>query len=886
MTLDAGTKLGRYEIRSKLGAGGMGEVYRARDEKLNRDVAIKILPAALSENGDRLHRFEQEAQAAGALNHPNILAIYDVGTNESAPYVVSELLEGETLRQRIEHGPISTRKAIEYATQIARGLAAAHAKGIVHRDLKPDNLFITRDDQIKILDFGLAKLIQPPMEEIAQTNVETRRVHTDPGTVMGTAGYMAPEQVRGRAVDHRAEIFSFGAVLYEMLSGRRAFHRDSAIETLNAILKEEPAELTNTDANIAPALERVVWHCLEKNPERRFQSASDIAFALESLSGVTSHPSQQTFTRRGISTGRFWTRERLIWAGLCLLLLVAMTALAIAYFSRSEPTVHPVRLALTPAEKTTAAANLTVSPDGLTVAFIANNAEGKRELWVRPLAADTPQVLAGTEDAETPFWSADSRSLGFFANGKLFKVDAVRGRPQALCDVRDVAGGTWNRDGVIVFSGTEGLYRVSAQGGTPELATKVDPKEEAHRWPSFLPDGRHFVFLADAQTTENHHIRLGSLDSQETQILFGAVTRVVYGPPGYLLYVNQGALVAHPFDAKSLKVTGDPITVAEHIAEVGFNHDFDFSVSDNGVLAYQIGGTKSQLAWFDRTGKKLETIGAADNYATLALSPDGARAVAGLLDTDGRQADVWIIDFSRGTKSRLTFDPQSDGDPTWSPDGKRIMFTSNRTNDGHIHLYETSANTTADNQLLLRSDADDIPMSWSPDSTSVLFLRFKTTARATVWLLSVADRQAKPLLESQAFDYGSAEFSPNGRFIAYDSNESGRNEVYVQTFPPSGQKWVISNGGGSLPLWRRDGKELFYLTQDGKVMSAEMKSDSTFDSVVTKQLFQTQFKRAPGIPYAVTNDGSRFLINTPAEANTAAPLVVVLNWTATLKAKE
>ena len=563
-----------------------------------------------------------------------------------------------------------------------------------------------------------------------------------------------------------------------------------------------------------------------------------------------------------------------------------MTALAIAYFSRSEPTVHPVRLALTPAEKTTAAANLTVSPDGLTVAFIANNAEGKRELWVRPLAADTPQVLAGTEDAETPFWSADSRSLGFFANGKLFKVDAARGRPQALCDVRDVAGGTWNRDGVIVFSGTEGLYRVSAQGGTPELATKVDPREEAHRWPSFLPDGRHFVFLADAQTTENHHIRLGSLDSQETQILFGAVTRVVYAPPGYLLYVNQGALVAHPFDAKSLKVTGDPITVAEHIAEVGFNHDFDFSVSDNGVLAYQIGGTKSQLAWFDRTGKKLESVGAADNYATLALSPDGARAVAGLLDTDGRQADVWIIDLSRGTKSRLTFDPQSDGDPTWSPDGKRIMFTSNRTNDGHIHLYETSANTTADNQLLLRSDADDIPMSWSPDSTSVLFLRFKTTARATVWLLSVADRQAKPLLESQAFDYGSAEFSPNGRFIAYDSNESGRNEVYVQTFPPSGQKWVISNGGGSLPLWRRDGRELFYLTQDGKVMSAEMKSDSTFDSVVTKQLFQTQFKRAPGIPYAVTNDGSRFLINTPAEANTATPLVVVLNWTATLKAKE
>src|SRR5689334_22018373 len=641
MTLETGTKLGRYEIRSKVGAGGMGEVYRARDEKLNRDVAIKVLPAALSENADRLHRFEQEAQAAGALNHPNILAIYDVGTNGTAPYVVSELLEGESLRDRLAHGPLPNRKAIDYATQIARGLAAAHAKGIVHRDLKPDNLFVTKDEHVKILDFGLAKLVQPSAEEAAQTDVATRKVHTDPGTVMGTAGYMAPEQVRGRAVDHRADIFSFGAVLYEMLSGRRAFHGDSAIETLNAILKEEPPANTETNPNIAPALERVVWHCLEKAPERRFQSATDVAFALESLSGVTSHASEQTLPRGAIPTPSRWTRERLIWLAVCLLLGASLAALAVAYFSRAEPSGHAVRLALTTPEKSTFPAHITVSPNGLLVAFTASNAEGKRELWVRSLDADQAQPLGGTEGARSPFWSPDSRSIGYFANGKLFRVEAARGRPQVLCDVRENSGGTWSHDGVILFGGPDGLHRVSAQGGTPELATKVDQHEEAHRWPYFLPDGRHFIFLGDAQTTENHHIRIGTLDSTETQILFSAVTRVAYSSPGYLVYVNQGALVAHPFDTKSLKLTGDPTTLIEHIAEVGQNHEFDFSVSENGVLTYQTGSAKSQLAWFDRTGKKVEPVAEPDNYATVVLAPDGRRAATGLLDADGRQSDVW-----------------------------------------------------------------------------------------------------------------------------------------------------------------------------------------------------------------------------------------------------
>ena len=883
MALEPGTKLGRYEIRSKLGAGGMGEVYRARDEKLNRDVAIKVLPATLSESSDRLHRFEQEAQAAGALNHPNILVIYDVGTNENAPYVVSELLEGESLRDRLDHGALSTRKASDYATQIARGLAAAHAKGIVHRDLKPDNLFITKDEHVKILDFGLAKLVQPSAEEAAQTDVATRKVHTDPGTVMGTAGYMAPEQVRGRAVDHRADIFSFGAVLYEMLSGRRAFHGDSAIETLNAILKEEPPAITDANPNIAPALERVVWHCLEKAPERRFQSASDVAFALESLSGVTSHASEQTLIRGAIPTPSRWTRERLIWLGVCVLLLVAVAALAVADFSRAETTGHAVRLALTTPDKSTFPAHVTVSPNGLLVAFTAGTAEGKRELWVRSLDADQAQPLGGTEGATSPFWSPDSRSIGYFANGKLFRVEAARGRPQVLCDVRENSGGTWNRDGVILFGGPDGLHRISAQGGTPELATKIDQKEEAHRWPYFLPNGRQFVFLGDAETTENHHIRIGTLDSPQTQILFSAVTRVAYAPPGYLIYVNQGALVAHPFDLKSLKLTGDPTTLVEHVAEVGQNHNFDFSVSENGVLAYQTGSAKSQLVWFDRTGKRLEPVAEADNYATVALAPDGRRAVTGLLDADGRQSDVWLIDLTRGTKARLTFDAQSDGDPIWSPDGKRIAFTSNRSADAHIHLYDTGITSTGGEQLLLSGNADDIPTSWSPDGKHILFMRFQAGSSGSVWLLATDNREAKPLLQTAEFEIAAAVFSPSGRFIAYSSNESGRSEVYVQPFPLTGAKWVISAGGGDLPLWRDDGKELFYLTGDGKIMSAQINSEGAFDNVVTKQLFQADVKRAAGYPYAVVPDGSRFLINTPAEAGNPAPMTIVLNWPATLK---
>ncbi|HJZ81565.1 MAG TPA: protein kinase, partial [Pyrinomonadaceae bacterium] len=736
MSIDPGTRLGRYEIRAKIGEGGMGQVYRARDEKLNRDVAIKVLPAELSENDDRLHRFEQEAQAAGALNHPNVLAVYDVGVHERSPYVVSELLEGETLRDFLGQRRPAARKSIDYATQLAQGLAAAHEKGIIHRDIKPDNIFITKDERVKILDFGLAKLAQPSGQDFGQTEIATRKVRTDPGTVMGTVGYMSPEQVRGTAVDHRTDIFSFGAVLYEMLSGRRAFRGDSAIETLNAILKEEPSELSASNSNIAPALERVVWHCLEKSPERRFQSASDIAFALESLSGVTSQQTQ-TLIRSSARPGAL-TPERLVWLSVCAILLVIAAVFAFAFLTRSPAAGSAIRLALTIPERTSLAAGITVSPDGSRVVFAASNSDGKRFLWIRPLDSLVAQPLPGTEGAAAPFWSPDSRYIGYFANGKVYKIDAAGGRPQALCDVREAGGGAWNRDGVILFADPDGLYRVPAQGGTPVLATRRDPKEEAHRWPYFLPDGRHFIFLGDAPTTENHHIRVGALDSTDTQILFSAVTRIVYSPPGYLLYVSQGALVAQGFDAGKLKVSGEPMTIAEHVTQVADNHDFDFSVSDNGVLAYQTGSNLSQLTWFDRTGKKLGTVGDPESYDSFALSPDGQRAATGLLDADGRQSDIWLLDLSRGTKSRLTSAPTSEGHPVWSPDGTQILFSSNREADRHFNLFTMSVNGAGDDKLALKADADDIPTSWSPDGQNVLFNRFTTTEHEGVWVLAMS----------------------------------------------------------------------------------------------------------------------------------------------------
>src|SRR3989442_366151 len=495
MTLGAGTRLGRYEIRAKIGEGGMGEVYRARDTQLGRDVAVKVLPSTYSVDEQRLSRFEQEASAASALNHPNILIVHDIGSHDGSPYVVSELLEGETLRKRISGAPLAQRRAIGYAMEIANGLAAAHEKGIVHRDLKPDNIFITKDGRVKILDFGIAKLTQAEGRQ-SQTDIPTRRVDTGPGVVMGTVGYMSPEQVRGQVVDHRSDIFSFGAILYEMLSGRRAFHGESAADTMSAILKEDPPDLSDTNQKISPALERLVNHCLEKNPEERFHSASDLAFALEALSGSTA-TSAQTVAMPAFAPRWFKRRELIAWAVAGIAILIAAIALTISHFRRPPTESHAVRLFVPPPEKASFG-SFAISPDGLRLAFVATDASGKTLLWIRPLDSINAQPLSGTEEATLPFWSPDSRFIGFFAGGKLKKIEVTGGPAQTLCNATIPRGATWNRDGVIIFTpGTlEPLYRVSAAGGEPTPVTTFDKSrgETGHRWPYFLPDGRPFLY--------------------------------------------------------------------------------------------------------------------------------------------------------------------------------------------------------------------------------------------------------------------------------------------------------------------------------------------------------------------------------------------------------
>ena len=890
MAISPNTRLGRYEIRSQLGAGGMGEVYLARDPKINRDVAIKVLPADFSSDSERLRRFEQEAQAAGALNHPNILSIYDVDTHDGSPYVVSELLEGETLRQQLNGIALPVRKAIDYVLQIASGLAAAHAKGIVHRDLKPENLFVTKDGRVKILDFGLAKLIEPRDGSEVRTDLPTRKRNTDPGTVMGTVGYMSPEQARGQRVDQRSDIFSLGAVLYEMLSGKRAFRGDSAIETLNAILKEDPPELSESNSQINSALERVVMHCLEKNPEQRFQSAQDVAFALESSNGVSL--SRTTIDALPLTSGRPGTREWLAWivASVCLL---AALPFVIAYLRPAPKDERILKMSVLLPEKTTMTSGVSpvaVSPDGRRLAFVASF-EGRDILWVRSLDSLSAQALPGTENAlmqSHPFWSPDSRFIGFFAGGKLKKIDASGGPPQTLCDVGGPRGGTWNRDGVIVFAPVPfgPLYKVSAAGGEPTPVTALDQSdlETAHRWPYFLPDGRHFLYFVRSSRDGSEGIYVGSLDAKETKRLLPAALNAAYAPPGFLLFSRNEMLMAQRFDADKLELTGEPFQVAERVAYNPGLGRGAFSVSENGVLAFSGGGGQiNQPLWFDRGGKQIGSLGAAGLYLNLWLSPDERRAAVDRSDPQTGASDIWLFDLARGIPSRFTTDPAGDTNALWSPDGGRIVFSSTR--EGVRNLYQKIAGGGGNEEVLLKSSEDKVANDWSANGQFIVYQTSNPKTKWDLWVLPMfGDRQPFPFLQTE-FNEQQAQFSPDGKWIIYTSDESGAPEVYVQTFPASEGKWRVSTGGGGQPRWRHDGRELFYIAADRKLMAVDVKLGATFEASVPKPLFSTRVISLTEFrnQYVPTSDGQRFLINSTLEETSTTPINVVVNWTADLK---
>ena len=898
MAVSPGTRLGPYEIRAPLGAGGMGEVYRARDSRLRRDVAIKVLPAAFSADVDRLHRFEQEARAAAALNHPNILQVYDVGTDADAPFIVSELLEGETLRERLKTGVLPLRKAIDSAVQIARGLAAAHERGITHRDLKPENVFITTDNRVKILDFGLAKLTQDQTAPVVASALATSPASTQPGIVLGTVGYMAPEQVRGVAVDHRADLFAFGAILYEVLSGARAFRRDTAPETMAAILNEDPPDLRSAGRSVPPALARIVDRCLEKNPSARFQTASDLAFALEALSDASDSAGAVGLVPR---TARR-VREPIAWA-VAALLLLTLAPLAYRHVVERPPAPAPMRFQVAPAVELARPGNFAVSPDGSQLAFFGVGADGIARLYLRSMDTLNVRPLPGSEipagvPSPPPFWSPDGKFVAFQGGDtKLKKLNVSGGPAQTLCELPGVAvGGSWNREGDIIVGNTAGgLLRVRENGGDASPVTGLDPsrKEEFHLLPSFLPDGHHFVYLRISPgAPEKSGTYVGTLDAKPGEPGASRLMPYVVGlayvssdsGPGRLLFLQEGTLMAQPFDPKRLALAGRAVPVAERVGS--FRDGAYFSASTNDVLVYRNADTDFQLAWFDRQGTVTGRASEPGGFRAVALALDGARAVVSRTNPqDPARADLWLIDLSRDRwATRFTFGGGMSDSPVWSPDGKRVVFTLNNT-----FLHQKSVNGEDDEKELLRTGNVDLVTAtgWSPDGRSLLYSAWNRNTMRDIWVLSSDSRTPVPFLQTR-FTEDQGRFSSNGRWVAYVSDQSGAEEVYVRAFASdfgggsasTGGSVLVSQGGGTAPRWRGDGTELFYLSSDGKMMAVDVKAGQAFSAGAPGPLFQTPTGTIMG---DVTADGKRFLLATPVGPSASAPFTVVLNWTAGLK---
>ena len=892
--MQEGAKISHYEIRKKIGSGGMGEVYRALDVRLQREVAIKVLPADLADDEDRLRRFKQEAEATSALNHPNILTVYDIGEHAGTPFIVSELLEGEELRQRLDEGPIPLRKVTEYAQHIVSGLTAAHEKGIVHRDLKPENLFITKDDRVKILDFGLAKLRAPDAGAHSSEDATLRAI-TNPGVIMGTVGYMSPEQVRGHLTDHRSDIFSFGTILHEMITGRRAFQHETMAETMSAILKEEPEELAESNPNISPSLERIVRRCLEKKAERRFQSTADLGFALEALSERTSSLGSgfTTTASTGVEQMRrsAW-RGRIGWliAGVFLLGLLVALPFALGYLRQSPPVqAVPISFSILAPEKATQLLTPAISPDGRTFIFTVL-IDGKGELWQRSMGLPSIQALPGVVGLQgSHTWSPDSRSIAFAAEGKLKKLDLCCGTSQPLCSLPEGASTgdgatTWSRDGVILFQVRGKIYRVPATGGEAQLVLGSEKPEALYQWPSFLPDGRHFLFHLTDKQQDISGIYLASLDDNRTTRLFAADSQAIYSASatgtGYLLYARGRTLVGQPFDAGGLKLTGEPFVVVEPFS-VTQNSRGMFSVSDSGILVYYSGSIddNQQLTWVDRAGKLQGTLGTPGTLDAPTISPEGRHVSFSRKDDPIGTHDIFVTDLTRGVSSRFTFDNGDDRHPNWSSDGSHISWQSAR--NGSYQIFQKAVSGVGEDELLYSSESAISFDSWSPDGRFMLLDRFSSQSKLDLWVLPLeGDRQPYPYLQAP-FNERGGQFSPNGRWVAYTSDESGRSEVFVQSFPASAAKLQISTDGGSNARWRGDGKELFYISGDNKLASVEIRPDGVGASA-PKVLFDLAFlRRVP--TYAVAADGQRFLFVTQGQVAANLQYNVMVNWAADIK---
>jgi serine/threonine-protein kinase len=815
MPLTPGTTIGPYEITGWIGAGGMGEVYRARDPRLGRAVALKVIAENFATDPGRVQRFEQEARAAGRLNHPNIVAVYDTGVSDGRPFIVSELLEGESLRERLRSGPLPLRKAIGFARQTADGLAAAHDQAIVHRDLKPDNIFITKDGRLKILDFGLAKLTQAS----DQRTVTALGHDTEPGTVLGTAGYMSPEQVRGEPVDARSDLFSFGTIFCEMIAGRSPFARDTAVQTMAAILSDDPAPALAS----APAdVERIINRCLEKTREARFQSARDLAFGLQFVSGSSS-----TSERPALSAWRSW---RPIAAALVVIAAIA-TAIAFAPgFRRAAAPSAPVRLTVelgsgTPLPRVSAqfGDNLALSPDGSLVAFAAQvSAEGLTQvIYVRAFSDLQARPLAGTDGGSLPFFSPDSRWIGFFANNKLMKVAAGGGPTQVLADAPDPRGGWWGSDGHIVYSpdrysGTA-LWRVPAEGGAAQPLTALANREAIHVFPQVLSDPRAVVFTSSNTPGAYHHsaIVVQPLPSGTPKVIHNGGYHGRITASGHLLFIQDGNLMAAPIDLERFELLRTPAPVVVGLRSNTLTGGSHFTVSDSGVLAYLAGpsiGGDTPMQLMDRQSTYTPLNAKFGNWLDVRLSPEGGRAAMVIRD---RASEIWVYDLSRDTLTRLTTDGAMHADPVWSSDGQRVVFASSRGSEP-LYMEWRAADASGATERILTSRLNQTPSAFHPGGRYLAFEEFEVETNVDLKALPIDGTTfGTPLtIANTAHREYDAEFSPDGAWIAYASDETGRSEVYVQPFPALNRRTQISQGGGRAPAWSRTRSEIVFAQND------------------------------------------------------------------------
>jgi serine/threonine protein kinase len=858
----------------------MGEVYRARDTRLDRTVAVKILPAEFAHNAQLRLRFEREAKVISSLTHPHICTLHDVGQHEGVDYLVMEYLEGESLADRIARGPLPIEDALIIAIQITSALDKAHKSSIVHRDLKPGNIILTTTGA-KLLDFGLAKSGGQASAVLLEGATEHKPL-TQEGTIVGTFQYMAPEQLEGKEADARTDIFALGAVLYEMITGRRAFEGKSKVSLIAAILDHDPPPITSVQPLSPPALDRLIRTCLAKDPDDRWQTAHDVLLQLKwiseggSLAGV---PAPVAVRRR---------HREFLWTTMSALALIAAVSFGGLWYRETTRPRDPVTTSILPPEKADfefESGSMVLSPDGRRIAFLALNAEGKRTIWVRPLGSVSAQSLAGTEDALNPFWSADSRFLGFFAAAKLKKIDTAGGPPQSLCDAPIARGGAWSKDGTIVFTPTssDGLYKISASGGVPVALTKLDKSENTHRWPFALPDGKHVLFYVGGGggfTGGGTRIDVVSLQSGQRTKLFRADSSAVYAVPGYVLFRRERSLVAQPFDLKHLRAVGEVFPVAEEVRVSSLGNGI-FSVSQNGLLAYQSGGAlgQSQLMWVDRNGKLIGNIGAPADYRHPALSHDGRKLAVQITDANASNGDIWVIDLARATSTRLTFDPANDFVPLWSADDKYIYFATNRNDAGD--LYRKPASGLGNDEEVIRMPGFTLGSDLSRDGRYIAFSNIDPDGKRgwNTWTYSVADKRSTPFLQSQFNEFW-PHFSPDGKWLVYQSDESGKVQIYVQPFPATGGKWQVSTDGGTRPRWSSKGNEIFYVLGSGKIMVAEVRTSGTFEAGIPKPLFDMRPKGGPDQRYTVTPDASRFVINNSVKDEVKAPITLVQNWAA------